>query len=264
MIDVLRRRLDDGTTYAADPRYVFKPPWKLAPDTPQEVRAKLEAEWEKRRLKQREYRIRVELFPGNGWRTTQDFWLTLPVGLDEVVWKLVDPGAAKLFAWRLGFLRLALKTLLLLMWPTRFAEQAAEHAFRTELLTNKQLRQARPDERMTYEDRTQRVAQFAAAAKALQQAIFGSLSLTILVALAVWSTVLVMKWRATIPFAATLAALRVISAGLIAWAVLGRLGWEIQTIKDHTIPEQVNRFWWRALYLVGVYLALVLIMLGTM
>lgn len=72
-IDVLRR-LPNGTAYAADPWLVYAWPPTATP------------EWEERRLKQREYIARVELFVGNGWRTTQDFRLRLPPGMGQVVW----------------------------------------------------------------------------------------------------------------------------------------------------------------------------------
>jgi hypothetical protein len=83
MIDVLRR-LNDGTTYAAHPLHVYRSwPSEAIPQDPVEL--------ERHKLKQREYCVRVELFAGNGWRTTQEFRLTLPVGLGEVKWESFDP-----------------------------------------------------------------------------------------------------------------------------------------------------------------------------
>jgi hypothetical protein len=252
MIDVLRR-LPDGTTYVADPWYVYR--WPPAAAPPED-----HAEFERRRLKQREYIVRVDLEPANGRPATAGFRIELPqAGLGKVIWLPVSPALLEPFMWRLGITRLALKTLVLLLWPGRFARQAAEHAFRTELMTNEQLRRERPDGRMTYEDRERLIAQGEVAARALRRAILSSLGLIIVVMIAAWLTVLLLR-RVYLDASPVTEILRVVSVGLIGWAVLGRLGWEIQTFNGRTLPEQINRFWWRGLYLLGLYLALVLIM----
>jgi len=49
-----------------------------------------------------------------------------------------------------------------------------------------------------------------------------------------------------------LAVLRFISSTFIALAVLAKLGWEIQTYKGTTIPEQANSYMFQVFYQIGV------------
>ena len=50
------------------------------------------------------------------------------------------------------------------------------------------------------------------------------------------------------------AALQYTGIGLLLWATLGHVGWEIQTFKGTTTPERVNRWIYRSLHLIGSYL----------
>ena len=47
--------------------------------------------------------------------------------------------------------------------------------------------------------------------------------------------------------------IRTISAFLILWALIGKLGWSIQTIGANTIPEQTNNFWFIFLNVIGSF-----------
>jgi len=49
------------------------------------------------------------------------------------------------------------------------------------------------------------------------------------------------------------------SAFLLLWAVLGLLGWEIQTIAGGTLPELANKAWYRTLHIIGMYLLFIAI-----
>ena len=46
---------------------------------------------------------------------------------------------------------------------------------------------------------------------------------------------------------------RLCALGMIAWGVLGRSGWEIQTYKGNTVHERFNSLWFTALYALGLY-----------
>ena len=51
----------------------------------------------------------------------------------------------------------------------------------------------------------------------------------------------------------------------IAWAVLGRLGWEIQTIgTESTMVERINVFWFRFLYTTALWLGTTSLFLGVL
>lgn len=42
--------------------------------------------------------------------------------------------------------------------------------------------------------------------------------------------------------------------GVLLWATLGKAGWSIQTMNGDTIPELVNEWVFRALYVIGSFL----------
>jgi len=55
--------------------------------------------------------------------------------------------------------------------------------------------------------------------------------------------------------------IRVISIAIIAWAVLSKVGWDIQTWSGNTLPEKVNNIFFRVLYIIGFYLVIISIFL---
>ncbi len=58
-----------------------------------------------------------------------------------------------------------------------------------------------------------------------------------------------------------LAIARLAALTLVAWGVLGRSGWEIQSWKGKSPPERFNRWWFEVLYVVGLYCGAVGILL---
>lgn len=49
---------------------------------------------------------------------------------------------------------------------------------------------------------------------------------------------------------------RVISLAIFAWAVLSKVGWGIQTWSGKTLPEQIDKYWFYVLYIIGFYLGI--------
>ncbi len=47
--------------------------------------------------------------------------------------------------------------------------------------------------------------------------------------------------------------LQYVGIGILLWATLGKLGWSIQTMDGGTVPELVNEWIFRALYVVGSF-----------
>ncbi len=45
---------------------------------------------------------------------------------------------------------------------------------------------------------------------------------------------------------------RLVALGMIAWGVLGRSGWEIQSYKGNNAHERFNSCWFNALYVLGL------------
>jgi len=56
--------------------------------------------------------------------------------------------------------------------------------------------------------------------------------------------------------------LQIISACLILWGILGRLGWSIQTWKAETLPEKVNEFWFRLVTIIGIFVLMLTLFSG--
>lgn len=54
---------------------------------------------------------------------------------------------------------------------------------------------------------------------------------------------------------------RLISIIVIAWAVLSKLTWEIQSWKGESLPEQVNSFSFKFFYSLGIFMAVIAIFL---
>lgn len=54
--------------------------------------------------------------------------------------------------------------------------------------------------------------------------------------------------------------LGIIGTGIILWATLGYLGWEIQSWDGETLPDQINRIWFRWLYIAGTLLLFISIL----
>ena len=44
---------------------------------------------------------------------------------------------------------------------------------------------------------------------------------------------------------------RIVGIAIFAWAVLGRVGWSIQSMSGKTMIEQMNGSWFRVLYIAG-------------
>ena len=145
-----------------------------------------------------------------------------------------------------------------LLWPGRFVEHATTDDIKREFETNEQWREAFPTHQLPEDRVVEWRRNRADKTRRLRHSIFGSLAAVIALALAAWGTSLLIG----IPPQA-IRILRLASAGLIVWAVLGRLGWEIQTWKAVTLVEQVNRTSFRLAYGLGVYLLMLSLLLPT-
>jgi len=141
-------------------------------------------------------------------------------------------------------------------WPSRFVEEATRHAIDISFKTNQQLRNLYSNGELPDE----KVAEYREGVRArtqkLRRSILWSLPLVIMLFVAAWITAYTLASRLH-PFAQVL---RFGSAGLILWAILGRLGWSIQTYKGITLEERLNNGWFLFAYSLGIY-SLVLSML---
>lgn len=144
--------------------------------------------------------------------------------------------------WKLGNLQLMRRTLQLLVSPRWFAARASDWDFSTELETNPQLPE---DRRGQFRDAA------TARARKVRRSIAGTLLTVLGITLSGYIIGRIVHWIVS-PAAELFLYMRVTSAFLVAWGVLGRLGWEIQSIKGRTVAEQINSWWFRALYCLGL------------
>jgi hypothetical protein len=50
-----------------------------------------------------------------------------------------------------------------------------------------------------------------------------------------------------------LSIIQVLSAFLILWAIIGQLGYSIETIGGESIPENIDKFWFMVLNIIGIF-----------
>ena len=143
---------------------------------------------------------------------------------------------------------------LILLCPTKFVRLSVEHDVAAEFETNQQLlatypnRQLPPDRVRHFEDnaldRTKKIrnAFFAALLSTTAAILFGYVS----------GYCVGLVTRKASPW--VLSGLQIAAAGIILSATLSLLGWEIQSWKGRSFPEQVNRWLFRAQYWLGTFL----------
>jgi len=142
------------------------------------------------------------------------------------------------------------------LWPARFVEEATRDSIAREFEMNKQLLEKFPNRDLPAE----RVADFRHGrekqTQTLRRSILSSLVIVAVLCFFAWVT------RALVGElpARWIAGVRVLSGGLILWAVLGRLGWKIQTWNGTSLPERVNDTWFKLTYGLGVYLLMLSVM----
>jgi hypothetical protein len=91
--------------------------------------------------------------------------------------------------------------------------------------------------------------------EALRQGMGMSLLLIIVALGLAWLTVVLLRRGLGFTFGSeTTQWLQLASLLLVVWATLSELGWEIQSWSGTTMPERLNRFWFRGLYFLGTYI----------
>ncbi len=136
----------------------------------------------------------------------------------------------------------------------KFIEIATEESIKSEFESNKELSKAYPNKVLPSNEREEFRKREEERTILLRKAISKSflyLFYTIVLSF-ILSFILVRIFKISIS-ATLLITTRFISASLIFGAVLGRLGWEIQTYSGDTLPEKINSLWYRFLYILGVF-----------
>jgi hypothetical protein len=94
----------------------------------------------------------------------------------------------------------------------------------------------------------------------LRKAVGYSLSLVLIVVLLGWAAGQLLDCLVGPPSQATARLILYSGIGTLLWATLAKCGWNIQSWNGTTLPEQVDNFLFRFLYLVGSFL---LVLSGT-
>lgn len=138
--------------------------------------------------------------------------------------------------------------------PKRFIREAADYAIGYESRTNTQLASTHPDKQLSEDRRLNIEATTRAQTDSIRKALFGGVGIT-LVTVAVGA--LAGYWLRSafgVPPKIAVYFLQGVGASVILGATLGEVDRRIQTFDRTTLPEQVNAFLFRALYVLGTFL----------
>ncbi len=147
-----------------------------------------------------------------------------------------------------------LKQLLLFLFSrNRFIENCVKDSIQSEMKTNAAFKKKlESDEeykktiieyRKDYKDRTNKLRSY----------IFQAFVMVLLVFVCAVLSAFIMKNFITISDKCLLM-IQIVSAFIILWALMGKLGLGIQTFIGTTLPEKINNFWFLFLNVIGIFL----------
>ena len=152
--------------------------------------------------------------------------------------------------------RAARDILLLLLRPQRFIARATQDAITREFETNPNLlaqfpnRQLPEEKRQTFEEDARRRT------CSIRRSVAGGFSLVAGTAALGWLSGFAAYQLLGPASTSETRVLQIAATALLLGATLSVLGWEIQSYKGVTLPERVNRWIFRTLYVLGTYLLL--------
>ena len=147
-----------------------------------------------------------------------------------------------------------ISVILLLFAPKTFIRRSTAHAVSTEFETNKQLLEKYPDKELPPEDLKRYEEREGERTQKIRKALFGAFVYTVsAVVIAILSSLLLSAYFGK-PTDLIVFAIQILAAAILLIATLALLGWEIQSIGGTTLPEQTNRWLFRAQYWLGTYL----------
>lgn len=139
-----------------------------------------------------------------------------------------------------------------------FVSEATSHLIRLSFSNNQQLRDKYPDERLPPEKEKEFRESISASVDIIRHSVRKSLILCLVAVVFAGAIVLPLKNNSLGSLVPSLGLLSgMAGVFLVLWATLGVLGWEIQTVKGRTLPEELNKFWFRLLYFLGTVLIFV-------
>ncbi len=151
-----------------------------------------------------------------------------------------------------SFLKKLEFTLYFLFCPERFIDIATKDSIQKSLERNKQLREKYPDGKLPKTRVLEYRKTLANSTMLLRHSVFHAFFQVLAILITAAMVALVLSHFHT-SFNIVLI-IRLIGLFLIVWAIFSRVGWEIQTFSGDTLPEIINKFWFRLLYLMGAFL----------
>ncbi len=150
----------------------------------------------------------------------------------------------------------------LLFVRDRFVKEATEHSIKSEFERNKQFAERYPNGVLPPDKIKEFQSVQRALTKEIRHSIGASLRLVIIIAVAAGlSSLLLLCYSKPLSIYIT-PWTYVLSAVVLLWAVLAKVGWSIQTMAGDSLPEQLNEVFFRFLMAVGTYSLLFGLFLG--
>lgn len=147
--------------------------------------------------------------------------------------------------------------LLIIFAPARFIRAAAQHAMESEFRSRPALLAEYPDATFPPE----RAAEFYANARtqtlSIRRALFGGITITLLTITVGFLTGLGLARAVGAPSKVVVYILQGVGAAVILGATLGEIGRKIETYGQDSLPERMNKYTFRALYVLGTFLFVV-------
>lgn len=150
----------------------------------------------------------------------------------------------------LDFFRNLYRLALLFLSPNHFKQSAIAdddaHVLR-------EARKVKPDYTPSSEHSRDMEVAYSQRTRALRRGIGMSLFLILAAVALAWFTVWLMQKAGFSLTPDGVRWLQLASLLLVVWATLSELGWEMQSWSGRTLPERLNKFWFRTLYFLGTY-----------
>jgi len=136
----------------------------------------------------------------------------------------------------------------------KFIDIATEDSIQKSFENNKQLREKYPDKKLPEEEKLWRRKEMGKSTKILRESIFCAFFWVLAPVILAGIIAFIMKKPLDFEISSgTLLAIRLFGLSFIVFAIFGKVGWEIQTINGESLPEIINKFWFRLVYTVGAF-----------
>ena len=146
------------------------------------------------------------------------------------------------------------RTFLILVRPTTFIREATAHAIAMELIENEQVRAKWPNGPLPENLRMDLETTVWNQTASIRKALFGGLGITILTMSFGYAAGVAASSMLGAPSKVLVYLPQALGAGLVLGATLGEIGREIQTWDRRSLPERINTFIFRSLYVGGTFM----------